>query len=371
MKRIILIAGLLLISSNSWTDVNEFPEIKEGMSAADWIMDNCPYYNLDAIELHRRNYSNCELSPIGSDFKVCKYDNGAYEELARWTDEEKIHGINVRSDKKQESLGTFNAFAEGNHWDNFCGIAHFKDQSVFEVHKNNKARTLSKEEVDNLEFNPINDLAHYLQLEREKEKPLVGIQCDEDHRAVIYGFESEDQLIFKNLRTLQKIPESINVWNLDNTFSKKIFTYRNFDGFQDSSVYNPIREVLDTALVFDDAHANYEILKKYEYDAMYKSDFAKSQRLKDRKGLYRYIVSRVDFSIIHSHPTFQLDAGRVEMRYKKPEDYFWGGISLKDLSSSCVQKDGEELAAYMDVHDKELKEKSEQNKKDTLKKRKF
>ena len=368
MKRIILIAGLLLISSNSWTDVNEFPEIKEGMSAADWIMDNCPYYNLDVIELHRMNYSNCELSPIGSDFRVCKYDDGLV--LARWTDEEIIHGINVRSVKKQESLGTFNAFAGGDRWDNFCGIVHFKDQSVFEVvRKGNKGRALSKEEVDNLAFNPINDLAHYLQLEREKEEPLVGIQCDEDHRAVIYGFESEDQLVFKNLRTLQKIPESINVWNLDNTFSKKIFTYRNFDGFQDSSVYNPLREVLDAALVFDDAHANYEILKEYKYDG-YDDDFAKSL-LKDRKKPYQYIVSRVDFSIIHSHPTFELRTGRVQMRFESPDDYFWGGISLKDASSSCVQKDAEELAAYMDAHDKELKEESEQYKQDTLKKRKF
>jgi len=368
MKRIILIAGLLLISSNSWADVNELPEIKEGMSVADWIMDNCPYYNLDAIELHRKNYSNCELSPIGSDFRVCKYDDDVLV-LARWTNEEIIHGINVRSSKKQVSLGTYNAFAEGDRWDNFCGVVNFKDEASFMVQINNKTRTLSKEEVDNLAFNPINDLAHYLQLEREKEAPLVGIQCDEDHRAVIYGFESEDQLIFKNLRTLQKIPEVALEWNYNTTVSKKIFTYRNFDGFQDSSVYNPIREVKDTVLVFDDAHANYEILKEYKYDG-YDDDFA-NRRLKDEKKPYRYRVSRINFGIVHDYPTFRLDELRVQMNIDSPEDYFWGVISLGGDSSSCVQKDAEELAAYMDAHDKELKEKSEQYKQDTLKKRKF
>ena len=146
-------------------------------------------------------------------------------------------------------------------------------------------------------------------------------------------------------------------------------TWRNYDGFQDVSVYNPIREVLDAALIFDDAHANSELLKEYKYDG-YNDDFAKSL-LKDRKKPYRYIVSRVDLRIIHSYPTFRWDAGRVQMNYESPEEYFWGRISILDDSNSCVQKDAEELAAYMDAYDKELKEESEKNEQDTLKKRKF
>jgi hypothetical protein len=66
-----------------------------------------------------------------------------------------------------------------------------------------------------------------------------------------------------------------------------------------------------------------------------------------------------------------MDAGRVQMKFDSPEDYFCGGISLKDLSSSCVQKDAEELSAYMDAHDKELKEESQKSKQEYLKKRKF
>ena len=146
-------------------------------------------------------------------------------------------------------------------------------------------------------------------------------------------------------------------------------TWRNYDGFQDVSVYNPIREVLDAALIFDDAHANSELLKEYKYDG-YNDDFAKSL-LKDRKKPYQYIVSRVDLRIIHSYPTFRWDAGRVQMNYESPEDYFWEGISLEDDSNTCVQKDAEELAAYMDAHDKELKEEADKNKQETLKKRKF
>ena len=167
------------------------------------------------------------------------------------------------------------------------------------------------------------------------------------------------------MRTLQSIRTSRLEWYSD-TNSRMVPTWRNYGGFQDVSVYNPIREVLDASLVFDDAHANDELLKGYEYDGISKSS------LKNDKKPYQYVVSRVDFNIVHAYPTFRMDANRVVMNYESPDNYYWGGNPVKkDFSNSCVQKDAEELAAYMDAHDKELKEEADKNKQDTLKKRKF